>query len=427
MRIKHYLTLGSIALVVLLLPFLLRFYQNKTIAGGLSYFYLSAFPSLFPFSFAYQWLISITLTLLFLLLVLFIVHSCNVSAEKEFIIMLFMIVTPTTLYLSSQPTVYLYALLCIAASLSILSTRFHYLSIIPFAGLLFFDWTALLSGVAYIIAYLIFFDKKKLLPIPLSFLLLFTIIHFIYSRPFAFAQLAERSYLVELFSDLGGVYGFSLFIVLLSIIGLAFTWRWKKEYIPLYGLILVLCLLVLWSRAALLFLYPILSVLAAHAFTYFWKREWVLPFVHILTIAVLCYGILFSMLSYGTTIVFGPPGADMIDGVQWLRSHPFYYDDVVLSHQKNGFFIDYGSKAFVTPLSSVQTVNVSTTIFQSKDFKKTQGLLRENAISLILIDPTMKREVWKTEDDGLLYLFRTSGYFVKVYDADGIEMWRVKE
>ena len=426
MRIKQYLTLGSIALVVLLLPFLLRFYQNKTLAGGLSYFYLSSFPSLFQFTFALQWLISIALTLLFLIFILFIVHSYNVSSEKEFIIMLFMIAAPTTLYLSSQPTVYLHALICITACLSILSTRFYYLSIIPFIGLLFFDWTSLLSGVAYIIAYLIFFDKKKLLPVPFVFLFIFSIVNLFYPSPFVFAPLVERAYLVELFSDLGGAYGFSLFIVLLSIIGLAFTWRWKKEYIPLYTLIFVLCLLVIWSQSALLFLYPIFSVLAAHAFMYFWKREWILPFVHILTIAVLCYGILFSMLSYGTTIVFGPPGADMIDGVQWLRSHPFYYDDVVLSHQKNGFFIDYGSKAFVTPFSDAQTLNVSTTLFQSKDFKKTQGLLHEYAISLILVDPIMKREVWKTDDEGLLYLFRTSGAFFKVYDSDGIEMWKVR-
>ena len=427
MRIKQYITLGSIAALVFLLPFLLRFYQNRTLPGDISYYYFSAFPHLFPFSFAAQWLVNSSLTLVFLALVSFIIGGWDVSSEEQFFMMIFLIMSPATLYLSSQPTPYLYALLCIAASLALVTTHFSYLMVVPFAGLIFFDWTALVCGVAIVSAYTLFLNKKKFLFVPLATLLLFIIVHFLTPLSFIFAQLAERSFLIELFSDLGGAFGLSLFIFILSIIGFALTWKKKKEYIPLYVLSFLLFLLFVWSRAALLFFYPILSILAAHAFTYFWRREWTLPFVHILTIAVLSYGVLFSTLAYGTTLVYDPPSPELMTSVQWLHNHPFYNHDVVLSLPRNGFFNDYGSTAFVTPFSSVENVNITHTIFNSRDLKKTAGLLQSNNISIILIDDAMKRSLWNTDDDGLLFLFRTSGSFVKVYDTTGIEMWKFKD
>ncbi|HLC75280.1 MAG TPA: hypothetical protein VJH88_05515 [Candidatus Nanoarchaeia archaeon] len=416
-----------IVLALFLLPFGWRFIDNATISGELSYYYLDTFPfSVMPLSSFGHWILASAVTLLFVLLVSRLVGQWT-DGSDHLIVLLFFVGTPATIYLSSQPTIYLYALVLVALALNLVSSRYPLLMLLPLAGLLLFDWITVLCASIIITAYLLFVEKKHLAWAVAGLLSTFFIIHSIYTRPFAFEILAERTLLTELFSDLGGVYGISLFVFLLALIGLVITWSKKRMFIPLYCAVLLLLALFFLNRAALLFLYPLLSLLAGYAFLYFWQREWTLPFVHFLTIAVLGYGMLFSALSYVTVVVNDKPTPEMLESTAWLRDHPFYKDDVVLSLPEYGYILGYGSHPFVTPMSADYELrlNVSNALFHSRDLKRTEALMVENEISMIWMDAAM-RTLWKS-DDGLLYLFRASGRFVKVYDDDGIEMWRLKD
>ena len=70
--------------------------------------------------------------------------------------------------------------------------------------------------------------------------------------------------------------------------------------------------------------------------------------------------------------------------------------------------------------------NITQEIFKSREFKRTVQLLEDNKISIIWIDKSMKNgQVWNSNDEGLLYMFRNDR-FLKIYDTNGIEIWRFK-
>jgi hypothetical protein len=64
-------------------------------------------------------------------------------------------------------------------------------------------------------------------------------------------------------------------------------------------------------------------------------------------------------------------------------------------------------------------------LLRSRDLRRTQALVEAGNITYVWIDPAMKEgQVWDSKDDGLLFLLR-KGHFARVYDEDGIELWRL--
>ena len=71
----------------------------------------------------------------------------------------------------------------------------------------------------------------------------------------------------------------------------------------------------------------------------------------------------------------------------------------------------------------------SQEIFTSRNLEKTKNILGGYNLSYIYITPEMKQGlVWNYEEDGLLFVLKFSPEsFEKIYDKDGIEIWKVKK
>ncbi len=68
--------------------------------------------------------------------------------------------------------------------------------------------------------------------------------------------------------------------------------------------------------------------------------------------------------------------------------------------------------------------NDTNTTFYSRNLKTTKSMLDKHNIKYIWIDKDMKQgQVWTREKQGILFLFRNSETFKKVYSKDDIEIW----
>ncbi|HLD33551.1 MAG TPA: hypothetical protein VJB66_02410 [Candidatus Nanoarchaeia archaeon] len=394
---------------------------NPQMPGIYSYVHLSGFSLSLSLRLILIAVSSATVGLVYRLLAL------KGSPRYQWFAGLIFIIAPSTIVLSALFSPYGVALLLIALSLNLVHTRLKSIALLPLIGMLWIDWVSLICSMIITGSYMLYVEKKCLLRTAPVFAGL-AIAGIIKNLPYALEHAPKSLFLKEIFSDLGGLYGLGLFMSILAVIGIILSWPYKKKLVGAYASILAIVIMSIWSTIGLLYLSPIVTLFAAYALVYFWEREWNLPFIRFLTLAVIIYGILFSGIAVMNTIAEMPPSTEVIESVQWLKNHPFYSDDIVLSHPEKGFWIGYGATSFITYHDPAynKKLNITQEIFASRDFKKTIQLLESNNISIIWIDSEMKNgQVWTSENEGLLYLF-TDPRFLKVYDTNDIEIWRLK-
>ena len=423
-------------LLLLFIPFVWRLsIGNFTLPGEYSYYYLSlltrfGIPSL-HFHVVY-WLLSILCTFFLALLFYRIVKVHTPSTFARITATLFFVFTPVTLSFSMSVSPYLFAVILLFLGLNLIESRYVYVSILPFLGLLFFDWLTFLSSVIIVVGYFLYAGKKRLvelIPFVVLFTALFVFINFFLRFPFVIEKTHPLSLLVGFFSNFGSTHGIGIFMILLSIMGIAFSWQYKQKSLPVYICTALLLILFLFAgEPALYFLNPMIVSFASSAYISLWQREWALSLIRTLTLATLAYGILFSGLASITQKVYSGPTQDLLVSVEWLHNHPFYSNAIVLSHPQKGFWLESDGirRAYVNYLDDQSKTDVAQQIFESRDYKKTSALLEENGITILWIDEKMRNgQVWNEGDEGLLFLLN-SGVFSKVYDARGVEIWRFK-
>jgi hypothetical protein len=416
---RPFLLICGMSFLVFFTPLFWRMMKGTTtLIGEFPYHYLSG---LIRLPFLVWWLLlilgSFAVVLLFYRLIR--IHASN-PLIRAVATMMF-VITPTMVFLSFSVSPYLLALIILLAGLNLLHSHQSW-AWVAFSLLLFFDWVTFLSSFIIVTTYLMFIEKEYLSRFVPGALLAFILVHLTFGRPFAFEPFYNRVPLVDFFSDFESIHGVGLFVFLLALIGFMLSWKDKKQFFPLYTA--AFFLFVLFGVAnvhVLLFLYPLLAVSAAVAFVYFWQRQWSFSAVRFLTLIVLLYGMLFSTLSYVNRVSgLGPQPAvfDSLDGVS----------GVVVSHPSNSFWIMYsGAEPYVTYVDAdySEKLNVTMALLRSRDLRRTQALVEAGNITYVWIDPAMKEgQVWDSKDDGLLFLLR-KGHFARVYDEDGIELWRL--
>ncbi len=448
------------AAFVFSLPLILRILQgNNTLIGEYAYHHLyvakqNSFSDLFSFVLAVlnlpligYWVFSIILSVIAVLLLYRLVLINSKSKSFALVAAMLFIVTPASIYMSSFLTPYLLATALLLAALNLFHSKNNFISLLPLAGLLFFDWFVFLSSLIVIFCYLSFIVHEKKRVFVAFFLMGFVLVDLLLSRPLLlevmrglasgttklieFEVLPYKLSFVDLVSDFGAIHGLGIFVLLLSLLGFALSWRRKKDFVFAYlaaGAFFVM--LIFFGRHVILFLSPILILFASVAFVYFWKREWGLSAVRFLTVAVLVYGVIFSAVAYVDRIAELQPNNAVVEGLEWLKQN-VASSEVVLSHPQKSFWISYGSGLNVFNTYFDQDYNeklfISNDIFFSRDFKKTAALLERNGITIIWIDKEMKSgQVWKESEEGLLYLFRNER-FKKIYENEEVEVWRFKK
>jgi len=310
------------------------------------------------------------------------------------------------------------------------------LSVVVFCAASFFSLANLLMILLITLAYVLS-DRKKmdkfytlLLFISLVFLIHYIGIYFKFGIPFA-AMLFESNLVQRIVTDLGGFFGFSIFAILLAVLGLVIVWREKGRLYYVYLIMILVAVISFFYNYVVVYSNFIVAILAGIAFAALIRRKWELKLVRNLSIILLFCSILFSAVSYTVRISNEQPSSEIMDALDWINQNS-NEGDVVFSHYTKGFWIQFQSgRHVVTDDSSINSPELkgvlddSEIIFESWDIKETRNLLEKYNVSFVLITKDMyEGVVWEKPEQGLAYLLRNGETFKKEYNNTYTGVWR---
>jgi hypothetical protein len=368
-----------------------------------------------------------------------ILKSIKISLEQRFIMLLVLLASPIFIYTYTVSNEYACAIFFVLLGL-LLFMRKNYLAL--FFSLASFICASLFGFEHVIIAIVLclglaLHNKEKLAHffVILGLLLLFsTYYHGMFYYHFGF-QMPQKYSIFEILryslSDLGSLTGFSVFALFLTVIGIYSSWREKKTYMPIYILIFILIVFSLYSYHYYLYLNYFISIFAGIGFLVLMNMHWDLDSIKSLTILVLFCGLIFSALSFVIRLSNEEPSQSTKDALVWL-SHNSKKNEFVFSHPSRGFWIEYYANLPVFsdelfPLDAIK-LNISDKLSYGRKLKETRAILNAYNISYIYIDDVMKQGlVWEREKQGLRFLLRNNDTFERIFENNGIELWKIKD
>ena len=239
------------------------------------------------------------------------------------------------------------------------------------------------------------------------------------------------SSLSNFFSGLGGDFAYSIFLIILAIIGINTEWR-KSNRIIISSIILFFVFISSWTLlvARVLFL-PVISILSAKGLNSILNRRWAVKKIRKLTLFIIILSLLFTIMLTLTDLTRSKPSPEQIQAYKFLQTIP--EGEVVLSSPNNGIFIERigRRKAYVdlaTGLHGLENQETLETIWYSNNLKEVIDLLNKNNITHIFVDQEMiLGEVWTSQEQGLLFFLENDKRFVPVFSSEYATIYRFME
>ena len=247
-------------------------------------------------------------------------------------------------------------------------------------------------------------------------------------------EFSTTNILEESISGLGGAKGFSVFFVILAVIGFFDSWSKKKRHYPLYLLagILIVSFFMAGNDANMYAVLP-LAVLAAFGVSKVTGIVWKVQIIRKMTYLLIICGIIFSTLSYSIRLATAQPSDETLRSLEWLKSNS-RAEGTVLSHHSSGYWIEAVAERKVlidSHSSSIpdfdQRYMDIYSLFHATELEEADAVLYDTyGVDYIWITREMKEgKVWKRQDEGLLFLLRNNETFKNIYSSDETEIWRV--
>lgn len=448
---KIVLSIFILTLIVLLTPFFLRYFSgNTTLIGHESFLHLKLanhqdilFQSRFftPYDlilFGLNKIIQTNLWSVILLAMLGVgtillfnnfLRRFNITNEQRFFILFFLILSPAFIYtfvFSNQYSLIVF-LLILTANLLNVRGPLKYSTIPILVVMPFFDILTSLITLGGLLVYWLLKKENVAFYLALGFLGLLIAVQIFFPQPFSYEPMLGHSFFGEFFSDLGGLKGLSLFHIFLAVVGLIATWKKRRIYYFVYPTIFILILVfALVNENLVIYLNFILAFFAGKGLVWLWERKWNLDSLKKLSILIILIGLLLSIGGYVNRISQSSPNDPIKESLLWLKDNSLP-NEIVFSHESKSFWIEALAEreAFLDSFdqSYKNKLLIGNNILHSRDIKLTTQLLEENKIKHIWIDLEMvSGQVWKDEDEGLLFLFRNPR-FKNIYNKKGIEIW----
>ncbi len=243
-----------------------------------------------------------------------------------------------------------------------------------------------------------------------------------FSYNFFFRPL-DYSYLKKFLSDLGGNFGFNIFVIFLAVIGLTKLWEEKYKHITIYLSITFLILISLFEIKSLFYLNFFAVFLASIGLIKLVEIEWESKLIQYITIIIIIAGLIISFLSHSYLLSISPPNKEMIDALEFLKSKD--NEGVVFSYYSNGILINslankkniMDSNFLYAPDLKGRYENSNEMLF-TRDIENATRIINKYDIRYILIDKDMEEKLWGGEEEGLLFLTRYSKRFNLTYYND---------
>jgi hypothetical protein len=267
---------------------------------------------------------------------------------------------------------------------------------------------------------------KLAIAIVISIGLVFNLIHFLRYGIMGSSLQEGQNFLQENIVGLGAITGFNVFVLLVAGIGIISSWQHKRRHLWLYVMV-VLTLLASWIMPGYKPLLNLgVAVFAAYGVMALFERKWQITIIRNLTILLLMVGIIYSSFNYVQQLSFGGPDKATIHalGDLKLKSNP---GEVVLSHFRNGYWIEYFSErpALLTEQSSDVLFNQTKAIFISRNITAIDEFFDGHRITYVYIDNrTMALMKDANNNLGLPFVMENSERFAKVVAYPDIVVYR---
>jgi len=308
-----------------------------------------------------------------------------------------------------------------------------YISLLVFALIPLFGAFNLLIAFFVLLAYVAMNKERIKNFYILTFILILS--YLIYSPRYIYPFNLPSSIILSITSlnnilfEMGSMYGFRIFTLVLAMIGFFSLWSENKNGNSLF-ILLLLTLLSIIIPNLMIYLIFILAIPAAYGLLSLFKMKWRVNLIKKLTLVILISSLIISSITYFGILSSSLPEEEVIDALNRLKLNS-KKDEIVLSTPNNSFWIQKisGLSTFIDStiehtIDYEDKFNITSTVFYSRNLKETSFFLENNNIDFILITEDMKKgEIWTKSDHGLLFLLENSKIFKKIYSRDSIEIW----
>lgn len=380
-------------------------------------------------------IISFITSLLSVILFYLILKKLKINLQQRFFIFVVLLLSPAFIFTFGTANEF-----CISIMLLLLGTYFFLkfdksfvFSLIVFLIAVFFN----ILNVIVIMFLLLFLSeikpiKKRTANLIMAFVLILTLLYYTpqhFSNDiFSKVSIIGKSRFSDFISDLGGMMGLSIFTLILGVIGIIITWKYKQKLKNSYLLMLVLFFIGSYLDYAPIYLNFIFSIFAGIAFAYIVNLKWEIKLLKNLTLLLLIYGLLFSAISYINRVSLSEPNKDVQNALEWLKYNS-KSNEVVFSHYSKGFWIEYWADRPVVIdgifnyNEAKQRLEDSNKLLYSRNIDIDQRLMDKYNVRYIFVDDIMKKgQVWDKKE-GLWYAFRNNKTFKSIYDKNNVEIW----
>ncbi len=396
--------------------------------NGLDYiakpYHLFLMPFLYAGSIEFLLIIPFIAGIVSIIFFYLLLKKFEMSNDESFFVLLIFVLSPAFIFTFATLNAFALSLmLIIIGSYLFLSEK------ILFSTILFILASFLnIINVIFIVLFLFFIsdlkkEKRSNSNIAIAYVLFFSFIYYLLTKdlPNFLFQNNFHSFV----ADLGSPIGLSIFALILGVVGIIKTWQFRRKLKNMYLLFIVLILIGFFDIHANIYLTLLFSILAGFAFAHLVNKKWEVESLRRLTILLLVYGLLFSMISYTKRISISDPDDSIIDALEWLNENSAN-QDIILSHHSKGYWIEYFADRPVVFDYMNQNPSEQHILLYSRDLDVTKDLLNKSGTRYIFIDSNMKQgQVWK-EKQGLWFLLRNSETFNNVYQRKNVEIWEYK-
>ena len=241
------------------------------------------------------------------------------------------------------------------------------------------------------------------------------------TNPFGFFQ--------NVIFELGSNFGIGLFLIILAIAGAISYWSEKYNNLFLFFSTAFLLGFAMIRQEALLLLNFVLVYLAALGMNGLFKQKWASKRFKQFVLFILILGVVFSGSSQLIRINDSQPGPEIIKGLEFLEQQE---KGVVFSHYSRGVWINSVGHRNVADENSLFVENLDqrfedvNALFYSRELENSMALINKYRIDYIWIDEGFKDEIWSYDTEGMLFILQYTKDFNKIYDEEGVEIWKIK-
>ncbi len=341
------------------------------------------------------------------------------SSKKHLLAGIFLVTCPLCLTIFSQATEVGFIACILSISMYIiLKTEKYALAYILLPLLRFYGIFHSIIIIGFLFSFC--YHKKKQVWILTGIISILSILLFFYRQEVILIQLPALLLVVEqILSDFGGNYGFSIFAILLTVLGISEQKIISRTHIVFVALIILVSIYI--SPLYYFYLIPYLAVYATSGFFSLLQREWKLHYLQNIALFLLILGILFSATSTISRNATRGPSPAVIQGLVWLEENSFE-NSIIFTDKQQGFFAEQISKRRVmfdknTPLEAIPKDVYS--LFRQKNTEETLHILEEHQIDYIILFP-------ETPHPQLLLILKSTENFKKVFENSDISIWSVQ-